>query len=343
MQNEQEDPYIKFTEINYKFLIERVKNPAPTVLFFGAGASFGSDNARLIREGKLPPLGKDLYNYLRLAPETFYWKRIPEKAKEFFNVNFELGLQHVMENDSEYILFNKLLFELALFFAKFEPQKNNLYVLLAEKIKQIQTNLSIITLNYDPMLQHALRHNGIFAQTIGVQETDLIDIPANTKRIDVIYPHGACQFCYTCPKEWENEIFSGYSEIMGSGLCQYFIKDNIINAYTKKQEPYVRNMPLMCAYEPQKRPFSKNAFIDFQQAYYRQTIMMAKQIVLIGVNCNYEKDRHLWEVIEKTEAKIIFIEPADSGIERIKRWNRPNVQIIQSSFKDSFNNICELL
>lgn len=324
------------------YIDEKIKDPTPFVLFFGAGASYGSDNSRLFIQGKLPPLGNDLYAHLIKSSETICWKQIPEEAIEIFKENFELGLRFIMDNDEKYRMFYKLLMELALYFTKFEPEKNNLYIKLAQRLQKSRRYLSIITLNYDYMLQQALFKNGIFPRTIGIQKNDL-SRASFTMPLDVIYPHGACQFSYYAQKDWEDEFYNETIDVLGGGLCHAFRKINIVNSYIKKERK-PKSMPLMCAYEPDKRPFGKNCFIDYQRLHYEQTISQAKIIIIIGINCNYEKDRHLWKVLERTNAQIIFVEPHETGIEKIKQWNNPNVVgIIKASFKEAFEDICNLV
>lgn len=331
---------------NHEYLVRKLLNPTPIVLYFGAGASYGSDNWNLVKRGLLPPLGKDLYDYLVKSPLTKYWKKIPNEIQSIFSDNFELGLKQIMDNDYDYRIFYKLLFELALYFAQFEPQKNNLYRKLAKKIYQKRIYLSIITLNYEPLLQYSLIENKIIPQSIGIQKTDILDKPEEFisngyMPIDVIYPHGACQFSFYFPKDWQNEVYNGTGEIRGGGLNQGFYKKNIINFYTKTKN-FPGCKPLMCAYEPEKRPFAKNYFIDYQQDFYNQVIKEAQRIIVVGVNCNYEQDRHLWEAMEKTSAEIIFIEPSEQGKKKIIEWGKSNTKIIQSTFKDAFDEICNL-
>lgn len=341
-EDNKEDFFTKYTQKTRKYLEEKSHNSADIVLFFGAGASYGSDNSKLVKQGKLPPLGKDLYDYLIKGSETFFWKQIPKEAIPIFRENFELGLRYIMDNDEKYRIFYKLLMELALYFTKFEPEKNNLYLKFAQRLRKSRRYLSIITLNYDYMLQQALFSNRIMPNTIGTQQHDLKGVFPNGIPIDVIYPHGACQFSYYCPKDWEGEVYNGTIDVLGAGLYHFFNKINIVNSYTKR-EGIPKSMPLMCAYEPDKRPFGRNCFIDYQRLYYYQTIMQAKRIIIVGVNCNYEKDRHLWEALEHTKARIIFIEPIQEGIDKIKKWNKNNTIVIPLSFKEAFEDICKLV
>lgn len=339
MEDNTAEKYGKFFEHSYNHLIKKMINPAPTIIFFGAGASFGSDNSRLVKIGKLPPLGKDLYEHLVNSPEIEQWKLIPKEAIEIFKDNFELGLCHIMDNDEKYKMFYNLLIELGLYFSKFKPEKNNLYEKLTRRQYKAKRYITYITLNYDALLQHSIKNNGLFPHTIGVQQRDLIFNTNKVFPVEVIYPHGACQFNWRCPKSWDGEFYNGTMELAGGGLTHFYHKDNIVRAYTKTKE-YVRCMPLMCAYEPYKRPFGKNYFIDIQREYYAQAVKTAKQIILVGVNCNYENDTHIWSVLSQTDAEIIFIEPSTKAIEKIKKWNN-NLQIINKTFKDAFEDICK--
>jgi len=82
--------------------------------------------------------------------------------------------------------------------------------------------------------------------------------------------------------------------------------------------------------------------IDFQREHYKVAIRGAKRIIVVGVNCNYKVDRHIWEPLEQTTAEIIFVEPYEKSILTIKEWNN-NVKIIPKNFKNGFNNICNLI
>jgi len=340
-QEEADDLYIDFVKNTYEAIRVSAQNPSQFVLFFGAGASYGSDNSRLVKSRQLPPLGKDLYTYLSRNINTKYWKTLPLKLKTLFNEDFEQALKFLMDNDETYNLFYKLLLELAFYFAEFKVTNDSLYFKFAQRLYQKKTKISIISLNYDHLLQDALSLNQVMPTTLGVHRNDLHGEFKNFIPVDVIYPHGASQFSFYFPKEWEHEIYRDKAEIMGPGVWQFYeIKNMLINYIKLPNKP--QSMPLMCAYEPGKRPFSENDFIQMQQIYYEQTILLAKRIVLVGVNCNNKNDRHLWASLEKTKAEIIFIEPSDSSISEIEKWN-PNAKIIQKTFKDGFNDICELV
>ena len=319
------------------------------VLFFGAGASYGSDNFHLVKQGLLPPLGKNLFATLQASPYTNAWKRIPEEIKPLFTENFEAGMAAIMDNDRKYIMTHELLIELALYFAQFRPLKYNLYYKLAEKISSNKWRGAIITLNYERLLEESLLIHKIFPLVAGADITEGGEIKYAPHYLELCYPHGACHFCIGFPREWEKEPYSPDSEILGGAIYQLVHHINVIAAYTKKPLPHVRRVPLICAYEPNKRPFSKNNLTLFQQARFEELVINAKQIIMVGVNCNLA-DTHIWTLLARTQAKIIYIDPNLSQINKFISWAENNnkqrnldYQTINSDFKHSFNKICNLV
>jgi len=320
-----------------------------SVLFFGAGASYGSDSKHARNQGLLPPLGKDLYNALKSSTLTDAWKRIPEDITPIFSENFEAGMAEIMNNDIKYIMTHELLMETALYFAQFRPLKTNLYYKLAEKIAINKWKGSIITLNYERLLEESLLIHKVVSVVHGADTTEEGEIKRAPHAIELCYPHGACHFSIGFAKEWEKEPYRPNSDIVGGAIYQLIHQINIIECYTKKPLPYVRRLPLICAYEPDKRPLTNNKLIIYQHARLKNLINEAKQIIMIGINCNFA-DAHIWGLLAETQAKIIYIDPYESQIDKFAEWaksnnkqEKTNYKLINKNFNDSFKEICNLV
>ena len=126
-----------------------------------------------------------------------------------------------------------------------------------------------------------------------------------------------------------------------SGVNQLFKNDNIPKACADLC------IPIICRYEPDKNPAIKNYFTDLQQNRYNDLISNAKNISIIGVQCNYKNDSHIWGALEKTPAHITYFEPFNGPIDVFRSWaskcgkkETENYDIVQIDFKKGLHELC---
>lgn len=320
----------------------------------GAGASYGSDTNHVREKGLLPPLGKDLFSELIKDPSLKHWYNITESKRVYFkNGNFEEGMERFLNSEETNPGQLGRDQELAIYFSKFLTKESNLYYKIAKKIA-IRGNRScwdgaVINLNYDRLLEDALIKNGIFPDIKGVTYHDVpVKKHLIKTRTEICYPHGACHlFFYT--KIFKGKDFVAFGPearfLCNEGVNQFFVPKNVKTACEQEEGLAI---PTICRYEPTKHPSVNNYFTDLQKRRCEELILGAKNIIIVGVQCNYKNDIHIWDPLVKTSAKITYFEPDKEQIEKIKGWTdkinqpSPHLEIIQKAFKDGFDILLEL-
>ena len=333
------------------------------IVFFGAGASYGSDTESEI--GELPPLGKDLYSKLNEEKSLHYWKEIHGEADRRFRVNFEEGMTFLVEES--YARIANLQEELAAYFSRFLPQKDNLYIEFAERIATNEWNGSLITLNYDRLLDEALISNRILPVAKGASSyffTHLtkIDIPDEysesaftidfskefRKKIEVCYPHGACHFLVGFPNVKKANTSTISPIIMENREVFHFMDSRILIPILNYNGNPFYWFPVICKYEPSKNPTSDSNFIKIQKDRFTELICDAEKITIIGVEYVFH-DYHIWDAIKKTNASIFYINPSKNTKENMLKDDllyimekKKRLIFIEKNFKDSFKDVCEI-
>lgn len=333
-------------------LQKRIPVNPQNVFFFGAGASFGSDGRHLYHEGLLPPLGNNLYPFLRDAPELKEWANIPTEIKELFANSFETAMAALDENDKAFSKSLRRDIELSLFFSKYHPKKSNLYWKLAKrisrKLKISKWSGAAITLNYERLLEESFMRNELFTVVKGVTFYD-DNLPSfeDNQLFEISYPHGACQFFIG--QNW----FEGDGDIVfspnGGGMSGHTGANHLLNSSNIPIACEKRQLPLICRYHPKKTPSLRNYFIDTQQDRSQELIDNAKLITIVGIQCLPQNDLHIWHPLSKTKAFLIYVEPGQWGQEQFKEWaiesgkiENEDFKIIPKTFKEAFEEILKL-
>jgi hypothetical protein len=335
------------SNVSYRLYEKAVEVPK-FVLFFGAGASYGSGGKHLHEGGLLPPLGHALYPKLRDAPELKYWNDLPNDITEIFlNESFEAGMFALDQSKDgpRKSLWRDI--ELALFFSRYRPEPANLYWKLASRIsRRLSRGWSgaVITLNYERLLEESFMRNTVFTVVKGVTFYDEDYLPeiSDDQIIEVCYPHGGCQFFLG--QAWiagEGDIvFADAAKYAGNVGATHILSWPRISIACQD-----RQIPIICRYQENKRPSVNNYFIVGQKERAQQMIAKAEIVTIVGVQC-YETDKHIWGPLADTAAKLIYVEPGELGQERFRAWALVNgkqegcdFQIIRKTFKDAFDEI----
>lgn len=330
-------------------LDKRTVLKADYVFFFGAGASFGSDGSHLAKEGKLPPLGKDLFSALHKDPGLKYWSKLPKEFEDLFHsLSFEEAMD-ALDDSEEWAKesFRRDL-DLSRYFSKFRPQQSNLYWKLARaisrKLKTRKWSGAAITLNYERLLEESIMRNSVFTVVRGVTFYDDNLPPLEDYQLfETCYPHGACQFFLG--QNWftgeGNIVFGKDARALQSGGVNHILKrENIPIACDRQQ------IPMICRYQSSKRPIVKNYFVDIQQNRCSELIATAKHITIIGVFCSHKTDRHIWRSLENTDAFITYVNLSDKSQSLFKEWANQSgktegddYRVVTKTFRDAFQEI----
>jgi len=324
------------------------------LIFFGAGASYGSDYAR---NAKLPPLGKYLFKALKKYSSA--WKKIDNEYHQLFEQNFELGMFELIKNNKDDIFLQK---DLAKFFFQFSPRKVNLYNKLARKIASANSwNGAFITLNYERLLELSLIQNSILPQInhdkmqyfyknslINYNPEKLAELYSikKGKHVEICYPHGACHI--VAKNTFFGDIKGVRVSFNGGGIIHgafYLHNEDSFNQIMSKPAC----IPLMTYYEQNKRhPLMRSEgsrqifeFLVSQENRFKELILNSNKIIIVGVMCN-SFDEHIWQPMAESNAEIIYFEPNNS--KPFTDWaekNNKKYTVINKTFEDGFKELCQ--
>jgi len=332
-------------------LEKRVAQKPEYLLFFGAGASFGSDGSHLAKQGRLPPLGKELFSALHQDPKLKYWNKLPKNFKHLFeSLSFEEAMDSLDDSEEWAKESFRRDLDLSRYFSRFRPQQSNLYWKLAraisKKLKNHKWSGAAITINYERLLEESLMRNSVFTVVRGVTFYDDNLPPLRDDQLfEVCYPHGACQFFLG--QNWftgeGNIVFGKEAQALQSAGVNHILRyDNIPIACDMQQ------IAMICRYQSSKRPTVKNYFIDAQQSRCSELITNAKRITIIGVFCSHKTDRHLWQSLGSTHAFITYVNLSGHSQFLFKEWatqhgkvDGNNYRVIPKTFRDAFQEILE--
>lgn len=332
-----------------------MNNYPKVLIFFGAGASFGSDSKN---QDKLPPLGKDLFKELKKFSEN--WAKVDLKYQELFETNFELGMKALIDDTQDHRYLQR---DLARYFYQFKPIETNIYCKLANKLAKFSdvglTWLgAFVTLNYDRLLPLALENENISVGMYYNQILNVFDHNVKEKRVEICYPHGMCQLYiediikFNIKSETTGEkLDMSMSEARTSFSSGYVYELN----YTKDDDDFEKQMnkwetiPLMSYYEPNKRhpsirvENSRKTFdaLSQQEEHFKELVLNAQRIIIIGVAFNPD-DTHIWEPLAKSNIEIIYVEPG--YFEHFSLWAlslNKTFRVIHKDFENSFDEICQ--
>lgn len=333
-------------------LYKQVLSKPEHVFLFGAGASYGSDGKHLYEKGLLPPLGNILYTKLRDSTELKCWRDIPAKIERIFlSRPFEEGMD-VLDRDEENVknAFSRDV-ELSLFFSKYRPLPSNLYWKLADRIaKGLKRGWSgaAISLNYERLLEESFMRNEVFTVVKGITFYD-DNLPSlrHDQLVEICYPHGACQFIIG--QKWFDDskghiVFGETARAEGNVGANHLLNPANIPIACN-----AHHIPLICRYHPSKRPSVNNYFIDTQKERSQELIISSKIVTIVGVQCLYQNDEHIWTPLADTGAFLVYVEPGIEGQKQFRLWasecgkiEEKDFQIIPKTFKDAFVEIIAL-
>ncbi|MFZ1077371.1 MAG: hypothetical protein WAN47_08090 [Nitrosotalea sp.] len=270
-----------------------------TVVLFGAGASYGSNDVF----PHATPLGADLYTILKKNfPST--WGNLPHDIDTKFQDNFEEGMKLVWENHSHNV--GLLMRHLTLYFAQFRQNNpsQNLYFRFIESIKQNANEIAMSSLNYDVLLELAITSSGL-------QVNYFSDSPIQNSML-VWKLHGSCNFIPV-------NIHAGSGVSYGSGVS---FNSNIQAVSPNEAIQFCLSgtalYPAMCLYMDKKPTQISPSVIGKIQQNWLTSIGKANKVLIIGVRPN-PNDTHIWNPIIETNAMVGYIGSNEDFIKYVKQ------------------------
>ena len=312
------------------------------LIIFGAGASTGSQNYNS------PPVGNNLFDELvKISPNG--WGKINKRLSKIFQNDFESGMNEI-ERESHQILI-KIQKSMAAYFVTFRPTDLNLYLKMVRRINKTRWNGSIVTLNYDRLLQISLEVLNL------KQKFDSSTFP----EIEVCYPHGCCNFfCggITASKGIsinQNSILFGDNGVLNfdNGGSINFTPHGITTSgnfidivndpkvfYEKLKEGLP---PVMSYFIHSKFTTSCTNFLVGERKRFDDLVMKAENIAIVGMKLR-KHDNHIWDPLSLTPSKIIYCGGSDrKDYQQWARKNRANYDkdlILHGYWNENFDKIC---
>ena len=299
----------------------RKEKELSNAILFGAGASFGSNNTNV------PPLGDDLFKALQKFNPPGWGSLSKDIEKEFLG-DFEKGMTKLAEINSHSMPI--LQRAMAAFFFNYQPTMNNLYHVLAKRIKEHDWRGQLVTLNYERLLEVSLCHEGL---------QPVVDSTTLTKgQVELCLPHGCCHI-------FSKGVQASSHGVSISGVGVTFDGDIEVISDPQQFNQKINNdavPPVMSYFEPKKNTSSGVSFIKQQRQRWSQIATNTENIAIIGIRVR-ENDSHIWDVLESTKSRIIYCGGEEAGSEFsawAKKHGRSGDLVLAEFFSNEFDTIC---
>lgn len=312
--------------IGYKL---EINNLGYTTFFFGAGASYGS------QESDTPPIGVNLLSKLQTFDEGS-WGNIPQEMQVKFKNDFELGMKLMIEHKEYSYQVPNLQRKMAEYFYQYYPNSDSLYIEIFKRIRNNMdiSNFKFVTLNYERLLELSAHRVGL-CSTYSKEEVD-------TRKIEICYPHGCCNlFCKQIGGN--GKIIAQANSIKANCIKPHKIdNDSEFKRWINSSE-----IPVMSYFEGTKSTPFGGAFIEHQRQRMCEIFSDSNVICIIGMKVR-EHDSHIWECLKNSLAKIIYCSGEEDGIGFLEwsnqhRVNKGDKVIFDGFFQDNIGYIFEEL
>jgi len=294
------------------------------LLVFGAGASKGSDSSGT------PPLGSELFGELgRFDPNG--WGSIGAQRAQLFRGDFEHGMREILEGNSQGVA--ALQRRMAAFFFKFRPGSSNLYMRLAEKIRERHWEGAVATLNYERLLELSLLSQGL--KPVCGKEA------SGESEIEVCLPHGCCHlFCTSVSMSSRGVTISVPHVEIGGRVEPIVDPQKFRERIDGDAVP-----PAMSYFVPSKVTTCGPKFIKGQQGRFAGLVEAASTIGIVGLQVR-EYDGHIWKPLAQAPGRLVCCSGESSG-RTFREWansRRPHKidvdVVLPHSFYDGFEELC---
>jgi len=285
----------------------------------GAGASFGCNYV----EPYSPPLGRDLYEDLEtFAPDLM--SKINSKIGRQNITNFETKMHEIWNGKINLVLVNSML---AVYFSRYNPSHtSNTFIELFNVLEEDDSDFVYSTLNYDCIAEYAAKHVGF--------EINYNPNKLKQDEFNILKLHGSCNF-----------VMSGMTGPLGGMTLpsQPGVLDGPMSAIwpPSSMQTEIKKYPAgpIMAFYMENKPVQVNrkSIGEIQQVWTNR-ISESNKLLIIGINPNLE-DKHVWDPIVNTKAKIGFV-GSDNGFKKLSKLNlKKKPKHLCTNFGDSINDI----
>lgn len=316
----------------------RLTSGMSVVILFGAGASAFSGPCH----PHCPPLGKDLLSALREDGPPV--SELESKYADIFNnEGFEKGMKAVWHLGSRFSA--PLQRQIAKYLSSFEIKDGNHYIELLSHLVEKRNHICFASLNYDVLLEQAINKLGIGHNYEPANKSAVgtnYKPPKEQEDILVMKLHGSSNFLPKIPLNWNfsnNSMSNEGCLIEGNGI-------EIAHSHARVREwcddPRHGDVaPAMCLYAEGKNVLANRMDIEYLQACWKQIVLNAKLVVLVGVGL-VEEDTHIWESIKQSNATLAIVDPEQ---ENVRNWSihyrKQDVVSYGESFKEAIDTIAD--
>jgi hypothetical protein len=215
---------------------------------------------------------------------------------------------------------------MAAYFFQFEPKASSLYVRLAHRIHSFNWNGALASLNYERLLELSLQRVGVnvvVGQVAG----------GATK---LCLPHG-CSHLFGQIRTDGNIQFGPGIRLDGPWIR---VIENPQEHADELQSSTVP--PVMSYFQPDKQTRAGVSFIGGQRRRFAELVGGAQAVAIIGVKVR-RNDRHIWEPLQDTSAKIIYCAGGPAGDE-FTSWaadaGRSHDEVLPCYWEKAFDDLC---
>jgi len=332
---------------------------ARSLILFGAGASFGSEEDKTA----VPPLTDGLFDALRrYSPDR--WGAVDGGYVDQFTADFEKGMKICADACPAQV--DELQQTMGAFFFRFEPGPSSLYIRLARCISACSWNGALASLNYERLLELSLRRSGLHVSYYPPElYTDL----------ELCLPHGCCHLfgpiraaqtardvapvnlvaegptilqsaraadgteLRTSLRTEQGGPISIAPSVRLDGERPQAIDDALL--YCERLRTST-DPPVMSYMRPDKQTRAGVSFIDGQRRRFAELVRGAQTVAIIGVTVRPD-DRHIWDCLRDTRARVIYCSGEEAGAE-FSSWaaaaGRRGDEIMPCYWAEAFDDLC---
>ena len=273
-----------------------------TLVLLGAGASYGSHTDKSI----LPPLATTLYDVLVYKYKELQNDNI-KSLQKVFQEDFEKGLLSLNEKYPHFLsVFQRCMAHYFFQFGSTIPiKKDNLYYKLACELKNKSNKFSLVTLNYERIVELCFSAAGINLYC---------NQQIKEEQVEICFPHGCCHlFCEGIKASSNGVSFSGMNISTNSSVIALNKSEDFENRIRSDAMP-----PVMSYFEPSKMTTSGTNFITSQRERFKNLVSEAKKIIIIGIKIRLS-DKHIWNPLSKSKAKLFYCSGSNEK-ENFENW-----------------------
>lgn len=222
--------------------------------------------------------------------------------------------------------------QMAIYFCQFNINSNerNLYIDFLNHINPSNHDVMFSTLNYDLLLEYAASRQGVVISYF-------FEYPQQVGDILIWNLHGSCNFIPTTI-QLDNRILFESGIVFDTGL-KGVDRTDAINFCNSPTGLY----PAMCLYMRSKHSQIGYTQLRKIQEWWKNQVLAADKVLVIGVK-PYFYDKHIWEPLRESKAKVGFVGSSDSYKEWIsKDRDKDNTKLIGHRWDECFRETIKFL